>query len=109
MLTRIVRAALLHPRLVVFASAALLTYGGLLLSRAELEVFPEFVPAQASVQVEAPGMVAEQVELLVTRPVEDAINGATGVASVRSESIQGLAVINVVFRQGEDPYRARQV
>ncbi len=109
MLTRIVRAALLHPRLVVLVSAALLAYGGLLLSRAELEVFPEFVPAQASVQVEAPGMVAEQVELLVTRPVEDAINGATGVASVRSESIQGLAVINVVFREGEDPYRARQV
>lgn len=109
MLTRIVRVALLHPRLVVFASATLLAYGGMLLSHAELEVFPEFVPAQASVQVEAPGMVAEQVELLVTRPVENAINGATGVASVRSESIQGLAVINVVFREGEDPYRARQV
>ncbi len=109
MLTRIVRAALQYPRLVVFSSALLLVYGGLLLSRAELEVFPEFVPAQASVQVEAIGMVAEQVELLVTRPVEEAINGATGVASVRSESIQGLAVINVVFREGEDPYRARQV
>jgi CzcA family heavy metal efflux pump len=109
MLTRIVRAALQHPRLVVLASAALLAYGGLFLSHAELEVFPEFVPAQADVQVEAPGMVAEQVELLVTRPVEDAINGATGVAAVRSESIQGLAVINVVFRAGEDPYRARQV
>jgi CzcA family heavy metal efflux pump len=109
MLTRIVRAALLHPRLVVFASAALLIYGGFLLSRAELEVFPEFVPAQADVQVEAPGMIAEQVELLVTRPVEEAISGATGVSSVRSESIQGLAVINVVFREGEDLYRARQV
>jgi len=109
MLTRIVRTSLLHPRLIVLASVALLAYGGLLLSHAELEVFPEFVPAQASVQVEAPGMVAKQVELLVTRPVEDAINGATGVASVRSESIQGLAVINVVFREGEDPYRARQV
>ena len=56
-----------------------------------------------------PSHVAEQVELLVTRPVEDVINGATGVASVRSESAQGLAVINVVFREGEDPYRARQV
>jgi len=109
MLTRIVRAALLYPRLMVFSSALMLVYGGLLLSRAELEVFPEFVPAQASVQVEASGMVAEQVELLVTRPVEEAINGATGVASVRSVSIQGLAVVNVVFREGEDPYRARQV
>lgn len=109
MLTRIVRAALLRPWLVVLASVVLVVYGSVLLSRAELEVFPEFVPAQADVQVEAPGMVAEQVELLVTRPIEQAINGATGVASVRSESIQGLAVVKVTFRDGEDPYRARQV
>jgi CzcA family heavy metal efflux pump len=108
-LTRIVRAALLHPWLVIIASIVLLIYGAVLLSGTELEVFPEFVPAQADVQVEAPGMVPEQVELLVTRPLEQAISGATGVASVRSESIQGLAVVKIVFREGEDPYRARQV
>ncbi len=109
MLTRIVRAALLHPWLVIIATIVLLIYGAVLLSGAELEVFPEFVPAQADVQVEAPGMVPEQVELLVTRPLEQAISGATGVASVRSESIQGLAVVKIVFREDEDPYRARQV
>lgn len=109
MLQRIVRASLAHPKLVVLAGVLLVAYGGILLSGAEFEVFPEFVPAQATVQVEAPGMVAEQVEMLVTQPVELAISGATGVATVRSESIQGLAVINVVFRAGEDPYRARQV
>jgi len=108
-LTRIVRASLEHPWAVLFGCILLVVYGVMMLRHAPLEVFPEFVPAQAMVQVEAPGMVAEQVELLVTRPVEDVINGATGVASVRSESAQGLAVINVVFREGEDPYRARQV
>jgi CzcA family heavy metal efflux pump len=108
-LKQLVRVSLAHPKLVVLASVLLVAYGCVLLTGAEFEVFPEFVPAQATIQVEAPGMVAEQVELLVTRPVELAISGATGVASVRSESIQGLAVINVVFRSGEDPYRARQV
>lgn len=109
MLSQIVRLSLLFPRMVVLGAILLVVYGGVLLSRAEFEVFPEFVPAQAGVQVEAPGISARQVELLVTQPIENAINGATGVASVRSRSIQGLAVIDVVFREGEDPYRARQV
>ena len=109
MLTMLVRISLARPWLVMFVALAASAYGVFVLARAEFEVFPEFVPAQASVQAEAPGMTAAQVELLVTRPIENAINGATGVASVRSESIQGLSVINVVFREGEDPYRARQV
>lgn len=109
MLTSIVRTALRFPRLVLLVSLLLVAYGAFLLTRAEFEVFPEFVPAQASVQAEAPGMTASQVELLVTHPLEDVINGATGVASVRSKSIQGLSVIDVTFRDGEDPYRARQV
>lgn len=109
MLTKIVALSLRHPRLVTFAAALIIVFGGLLLSRAEFEVFPEFVPAQASVQVEAPGLTAEQVELLVTQPLEQAINGATGIAAVRSTSIQGLSVVDVTFRDGEDPYRARQV
>jgi len=109
MLRRIVATSISHPRLIVLASALTIVYGGILLGRAEFEVFPEFVPTQASVQVEAPGFTASQVELLVTRPLELAINGATGVATVRSTSIQGLSVIDVTFRDGEDPYRARQV
>lgn len=109
MLSSIVRLSLQFPRLVLLAALLIVVYGAILLARAEFEVFPEFVPAQASVQVEAPGLTSAQVELLVTRPIEDAINGATGVAAVRSKSIQGLAVIDVTFRDGEDPYRARQV
>ncbi|MGD8829675.1 MAG: efflux RND transporter permease subunit [Pseudomonadales bacterium] len=109
MLVEIVRLSLQHPRLLALGALLFTVYGGLLLSRAEFEVFPEFVPAQANVQAEAPGFSAAQVEQLVTQPIEDVINGATGVESVRSKSIQGLAVIDIVFRDGEDPYRARQI
>jgi len=105
----LVARSLRFPRLMLVGALLLCGYGFVLLSRAEFEVFPEFVPAQAGVQAEAPGLSASQVEQLVTRPIEDAINGATGVASVRSRSIQGLAVVDVVFREGEDPYRARQI
>jgi CzcA family heavy metal efflux pump len=108
-LRTIIRKSLDAPVLVVFLASLVVAYGAFLLTRAEFEVFPEFVPAQASVQIEAPGLTAGQVELLVTKPVEDAINGATGIASVRSTSTQGLAVVDVTFRDGEDPYRARQV
>lgn len=109
MLGRIVRVSLAHPGMVMLASLLLLAFGILTLRRASYDVFPEFVPAQATVQTEAPGMTPDQVEALVTRPLEAAINGATGIASVRSESIQGLSVINIVFVEGSEPYRARQI
>lgn len=109
MLSSLVGWTLRFPRLVVAAAIVLLVYGGVVLSRSKLDVFPEFVPAQAEVQTEAPGLTAGQVEQLVTRPVEQSVNGAAGVAAVRSESLAGLSVVTVVFAEGADPYRARQV
>ncbi len=109
MLNRIVRTALAHPRLVLLAALLLAIYGVQTLASARYDVFPDFVPAQASVQTEAPGLSPEQVEAFVTRPLENVINGANGVASVRSESIQGLSVIDVTFVEGSDPYKARQI
>lgn len=109
MLSAIVGWTLNRPRLVIAAAVVLLIYGGVVLSRAKLDVFPDFVPAQAEVQTEAPGLTAEQVEQLVTRPVEQSVNGAAGVAAVRSESQAGLSVVKVIFAEGSDPYRARQV
>jgi CzcA family heavy metal efflux pump len=109
MLSAIVGWTLKRPRLVIAAALLLLIYGGIVLSRAKLDVFPDFVPAQAEVQTEAPGLTAEQVEQLVTRPVEQSVNGAAGVASVRSESQAGISVVTVIFSEGSDPYRARQV
>ena len=109
MLSAIVAASLARPRLVLLAALVLAFYGAFSLTRAKYDVFPEFVPAQANIQTEAPGLTADQVEVLVTRPLEDVLNGANGVATVRSESIQGLSVINVTFGEGADPYRARQI
>ena len=109
MLAAIVRWSLQRPLMVAAAAVLLLIYGGFALTRAKFDVLPDFVPAQAEVQTEAPGLTAEQVEQLVTRPVEQAVNGAAGVAAVRSESMQGLSAVTVVFAEGFDPYRARQV
>src|SRR5437868_15202494 len=95
---------------VVSAGGGMAARGGTpVLARAKYDVFPEFVPPQATVQTEAPGLVAEQVELLVTLPIEQAISGASGVQAVRSETISGLSVVTVVFQENLDPYRARQI
>jgi CzcA family heavy metal efflux pump len=109
MLAAIIRWSLRFPIVVCALAAILVVYGVLVLTRAKYDVFPEFVPPQASVQTEAPGLVAEQVELLVTLPIEQAISGASGVEAVRSETISGLSVVTVVFQEGTDPYRSRQI
>ena len=109
MLSAIIRWSLRFPVVVCALAAILVVYGILVLTHAKYDVFPEFVPPQASVQTEAPGLVAEQVELLVTLPIEQAVSGASGVEAVRSETIAGLSVVTVVFQEGTDPYRSRQI
>src|SRR5712664_2807902 len=76
--------------------------------QAPLDVFPEFVPSQVDVQTEAPGFAPQQVEELVTRQVENAVNGASGLATLRSESIPGLSVVTITFADGIDVHVARQ-
>ena len=73
-----------------------------------LDVFPEFVPSQVDIQTEAPGFSPQQVEELVTKQVENAVNGAAGLATMRSESIPGLSVITITFADGIDVHVARQ-
>jgi CzcA family heavy metal efflux pump len=85
-----------------------LALGGRIVSQIPLDVFPEFVPPSVSVQTEAPGFAPLQVEQLVTKPLESALNGGTGIATMRSESIAGLSVITITFRDGIDLYQARQ-
>src|SRR5882724_11321318 len=109
MIAAIIRWSLRFPLVACALAAMLAVYGVLVLARAKYDVFPEFVPPQAAVQTEAPGLVAEQVELLVTLPIEQAISGASGVQAVRSETISGLSVVIVVFQENIDPYRARQI
>ena len=71
-------------------------------------MFPEFVPSTVDIQTEAPGFTAQQVEQLVTKPIENAVNGATGLATIRSESIPGLSVITIQFADNINLYNARQ-
>lgn len=94
---------------VVIALALLFAgYGLYALSGASYDVFPEFAPPQVSIQTEAPGLAPEQVEVLVTQPVENAVNGVPGIQALRSQSIQGLSVITATFDPGSDVYRDRQ-
>src|ERR1700736_2397394 len=76
--------------------------------RAPLDVFPEFVPSQVDIQTEVPGFAPQQVEELVTKQIENAVNGAAGLATMRSESIPGLSVVTITFRDGVDVHIARQ-
>jgi len=73
-----------------------------------LDVFPEFVPSQVDIQTEAHGFAPQQVEELVTRPIENAVSGAAGLATLRSESIPGLSVVTITFSSGVDVHVARQ-
>src|SRR5471032_1422924 len=75
---------------------------------APLDVFPDFVPSTVDIQTEAPGFTAQQVEQLVTKPIENAVNGTPGLATMRSESIPGLSLITIQFGDNIDLYNARQ-
>ncbi|BBA32650.1 RND efflux transporter HME family, translocase subunit [Methylocaldum marinum] len=109
MLSAIVRFAV-HRRGVVIALALLLlVYGVLRLGQASLDIFPEFSAPRIVIQTEAPGLTAEQTETLVTSHVEKQLAGLIGLDSIRSESIQGLSVATVVFEEGTDIYRNRQL
>lgn len=109
MLNAIVRFSLRFRGVVLALALAFLGYGIFSLTQARYSVFPEFAPPFVTVQTESPGLSPEQVELLVTQPVENAINGTNGIDSLRSTSIQGLSVVNVVFRDTTDIYRDRQL
>lgn len=109
MLQWIVHRSLRFRGVVISLACLVLVYGGWVAAHAKLDVFPNFVPPQVTVQTEAPGLTAEQVELLVTRPLENAINGLGNQESLRSETIQGLSVITVVFKAGTGVHLARQM
>jgi CzcA family heavy metal efflux pump len=109
LLSRLVGFALAQ-RLIVLVLAALLVGAGLVAAgTAPIDVFPEFAPPQVTVQTEAPGFSATEVEALVTIPLEQAINGVPGLVTLRSESAPGLSAVFAVFSDATDVYLARQV
>ncbi len=99
----------LRQRVVILALALVLLLVGFHACRtARLDVFPEFSPPQVVIQTEAPGLSPLDVEQLVTTPLEQSIRGLPRLSTVRSQSLQGLSVITVLFEDGADIYRARQ-
>ncbi len=109
MLTGIVRFSVRFRGVIIALACLLLGYGIYTVFQSRLDVFPEFTPPLIVIQTEAPGLSPEQVEVLVTQQIENALGGTLGVESMRSSSIQGLSMVNLVFRKNTDIYRARQL
>ena len=108
-MTAVIRFAIRFRGAIIALAAMLLVYGFYTLPTAKYDVFPEFAPPQVDIRVEAPGFSPEQVEVLVTTPLEHALEGVEGLAALRSHSLQGLTAITVVFQPDSDIYRARQM
>ena len=109
MLNVIVRWSIAHRLLVVIISLLLSLWGLRVITQMPLDVFPSFAPPQIEIQTEAPGLAPEEVESLVTRPIESAMNGTPGAETVRSSSAVGISVVRMTFNWGTDIYRARQL
>ncbi len=100
----------IHNRFLVVVLSVVWAVAGVYLSlRTNVDVFPDFAPPQVVLQIEAPGMVPEEVEALVTLPVESQLNGLPGLRQIRSNSGVGIASIIAIFDFDTDLYRARQL
>ncbi|MCT7989410.1 efflux RND transporter permease subunit [Laspinema olomoucense] len=109
MLNGILKWSIAQRWLVVIGAIIVTILGIHTISQMPLDVFPNFAPPQVEIQTEAPGLAPEEVESLVTYPIESAINGTPGLETVRSASGVGLSVVKVIFRWGTDEYQARQL
>lgn len=109
MLSALVRFSINYRGVVIALASLLVIYSLYQLSRAGLDIFPEFSPNLIVVQTEAPGYSTEQVEVLVTRRIETSLSGLIGIDHIRSESIQGLSIVNIYFEEDTDIYRNRQL
>lgn len=98
-----------RSRVVVIALCGLLlVYGFRTIRTAPLDVFPEFAPPKVEIQTEAPGLSTEEVESLISVPLENALNGTPGLKTIRSKSVLSLSSVVLLFEEGTDIHKARQ-
>ena len=109
MFNKIIRFSLEHKLFIIVAGILLMIAGLWSANRTDIDVFPDLTAPQVVVMTDAHGMAPEEVERLVTFPIETAVNGATNVRRVRSTSLQGCSFVFVEFDWGMDVFRARQI
>jgi CzcA family heavy metal efflux pump len=109
MMRWLVSTSLRQPVLVLSLACALMVLGYRTLGKMPLDVFPEFAPPLVEIQTEAPGLSTEEVESLVTVPLENALNGTSWLQTIRSKSVLGLSSVVLIFKDGTDLMRARQM
>ena len=109
MLNAVIRLALTHRTLVLAACVVALVYGGYLSTTMPIDVFPDLDRPRVVILTECPGLSPEEIESLVTQPIETALLGASGVEAVRSQSSQGMNVVYVEFGWKTEVRYARQV
>src|SRR5215217_3384256 len=105
----IVKLSLRFRWIVLFLAAATLALGFVQLPQTKVDVFPEFAPPQVEIQTIALGNSSNEVEELITVPMEDQLNGIEGLAELRSKSVAQLSSIRLIFEQGADELKARQL
>ncbi len=109
MVNNILKWSIIQRWLVVIGAMIVMMLGVYNLTQMPLDVFPNFAPPQVEIQTEAPGLAPEEVESLISLPIESAVNGTPGVETVRSSSGVGISVVKVIFNWGTDIYQARQL